>query len=154
VKGKATSLQVKLRGESGSAARGRKAELLAAEFFRNRGHQVEDCSHMNHQYDLVVSGYGKVQVKCVSQTKRRGNLELQCFMGSTAKCHYASDAFDWLCMVWITSKSAWIVLRSQSQCMAALDSRRMKSSMHMGVTKFRNLMQPVEMQVVTLFQTQ
>lgn len=81
-------------------------------------------------------------------------MDLQCFMGSTSTGHYASDAFDWLCMVWLTNKSAWIVLRSQSQCTAESDSRRMKSCVNIGMTKFKNLMQPVESQAVTLFETQ
>ena len=158
VQGEATSSPLKLRGVGGDGGRGRKAELLAAEYFRNRGHEVEDCSHLNHQYDLIVSGYGRVQVKCVSprnhKGKRGATLDLQCFMGSSTRGHYASDAFDWLCMVWLTSKSGWIVLRDQSQCVHEVDKRRMKAAVRIGMTRFRNLMQPVEAQSLTLFETQ
>ena len=75
-------------------------------------------------------------------------------MGSSTTGYYRSDAFDWLCMVWLTSKSAWIVLRSQSQCIHETDQRRMKSTFRMGLTKFRNLMQSVDAQAITLFEVQ
>ena len=156
VDGEATSSPLKLRTTSGDAGRGRRAEMLATQFFRNRGHDVHDCSHMNHQYDLVVSGYGRVQVKCVSprlhNAKRGKSMDLQCFMGCSTKGHYANDAFDWLCMVWLTSKSGWVVLQDQSQCTSTTDSRRMKACVRVGMKRFKNLMQPIEAQAVTLFE--
>lgn len=151
--------KIRLRGSPANASedvlRGKRAEAAAEQYFLNRGHTVVNCAANGLQHDLLVSEYGRVQVKSVcikNKGRKHKGLVMSVFLGSSVVGYYSAEAFDWLCMVWLINSNSWVVLRPASELASTSDPRRMVSTVAIGVTKFRNIMQPVAPQQVGLFQ--
>lgn len=129
---------MRVRSASGSTAlvRGREAEEWSVEFFRRRGHGVVDVSHQNVMHDLVVDGFGRVQVKRahlvnkhrkVITRKRKPHRDAQpsnwsyrasLSQGNT-RARYPADAWDWLCIVIVLASGPRFILRKASDCVVA-----------------------------------
>jgi hypothetical protein len=129
---------MRVRGTSGSTtlARGREAEEWATEFFRRRGHFVFDVSHLNVMHDLVVDGFGRVQVKRahlvnkhrkVVVRKRKPHRDAQpsnwSYRASLSQgnthARYPANAWDWLCIVIVLPSGPRFVMRRAADCVVA-----------------------------------
>jgi hypothetical protein len=127
--------RIRGEGSTGNLERGRTAELVAAEWFRNRGHRVTDVSHLLLQHDLEVEGVGRVQVKTASlQHKNNGSVYVVGLGGSNGR-RYARDAFDALLMVWFGKVQPRCVLVKADR-LAAQDSDCMKQKLQIGKSAF------------------
>ncbi len=151
------SLKIRGLGCSKSVEKGATAERAATSYFRNRGHTVVELGHLGVQHDLEVSGIGRVQVKsthlaCKGREEKGKERAFKAFLGDAKSGHYAVDAFDVLCLVWTPRDKSYVVCIPTAKLVSERDPRRMKSTFQMGATRFRNMMEPVELaQVATLW---
>lgn len=147
--------RIKGQNSSNSNERGKIAESAVCQYFKNRGHIVKDVAGLQVQHDLEVSGIGKVQVKSVHvKTEKLGTSRARkvfsVCLGSSQTGWYASDAFDVLALVWTPKDTHYVVCIPANELISKRDGRRMASTISVGMTRFRNIMQPVVKSEFTL----
>jgi hypothetical protein len=147
--------RIRGQNQSKSDIRGNIAETAVCEYFKNRGHEVKNVAGSQFQYDLEVSGIGRVQVKSVHIQKKKARTSKRCktfstFLGSSTAGWYAADAFDVLALVWTPNDTHYVVLVSAKELVSQRDMRRMVSTIHIGMARFRNMMEPVVKSELTL----